>query len=91
MAAPSQRLDKWLFFTRIFKSRSLAQTAIEEGRVWVDGKSSVKCSDQIKPGDKVVVAQGNRHRWLVVLAPGERRGPAPEAATLYAEEGAGEV
>ena len=33
--SPTQRLDRWLFFARIFKSRSLAQTAIEEGRVYV--------------------------------------------------------
>ena len=85
MANPTQRVDRWLFFARIFKSRSLAQTAIEQGCVWVDGKSGLKCSDQVKPGDKIVVAVGNRHRWLTVLAPGERRGPAPEAATLYAE------
>ena len=83
--SPTQRLDRWLFFARIFKSRSLAQTAIEEGRVYVEGKSTVKCSDTVKPGDKVVVAQGSSHRWLTVLAPGTRRGPAPEAATLYDE------
>ena len=86
MASPDQqRLDRWLFFARIFKSRSLAQTAIEQGLVWIDGKTNVKCSDQIKPGDKLVVSLGNRHRWLTVLAPGTRRGPAPEAATLYTE------
>ena len=81
--ADAQRLDRWLFFARIFKSRSLAQTAIEEGRVWIDGKTNVKCSETVKPGDKIVVAIGARHRWLTVLAPGVRRGPAPEAATLY--------
>ena len=80
------RLDRWLFFARIFKSRSLAQSAIEEGRVWVEGKTALKPSDAIKPGDKIVVAHGNSHRWLTVLAPGTRRGPATEAATLYREE-----
>ena len=81
-----QRLDKWLFFARIFKSRSLAQTAITEGRVWVDGRESLKSAAQVKPGDRIVVVQGSRHRWLTVLAAGERRGPAPEAQTLYEEE-----
>ena len=83
--ADQQRLDRWLFFARIFKSRSLAQTAIEQGLVWIEGKTKLKCSDQVKPGDKLVVSTGSRHRWLTVLAPGTRRGPAPEAATLYSE------
>ena len=82
----SQRLDRWLFFARIFKSRSLAQAAIEQGRVWVDGKTALKPSDTVKAGDKIVVAHGPAHRWLTVLAPGDRRGPAPEAATLYRED-----
>jgi len=82
----TQRLDRWLFFARIFKSRSLAQTAIEDGRVWMEGKTILKPSDTIKIGDKIVVAHGHGHRWLTILAPGTRRGPAPEAATLYTED-----
>jgi len=81
-----QRLDRWLFFARIFKSRSLAQSAIAEGRVWVEGRTTLKTADTVKPGDKIVVALGARHRWLTVLDPGVRRGPASEAQTLYREE-----
>ena len=83
----SQRLDRWLFFARIFKSRSLAQAAIEQGRVWVDGKTAAYAyAKAVDSGDKIVVAHGPAHRWLTVLAPGDRRGPAPEAATLYRED-----
>ncbi len=79
------RLDKWLFFARIFKSRSQAQAAIEDGKVWIEGKTSLKPADAIKVGDKIVIAIGSKHRWLTVLALGERRGPAPEAQALYQE------
>jgi ribosome-associated heat shock protein Hsp15 len=64
----------------------LAQTAIEEGRVYVDGKSNLKAAVAIKPGDKIVVALGPKHRWLTVVDLGTRRGPAPEAQALYREE-----
>jgi ribosome-associated heat shock protein Hsp15 len=81
------RVDRWLYFARIFKSRSLAQTAIDEGRVWVEGKTTLKPSDSLKIGDRLVVNVGPAgHRWLTVAAPGTRRGPPAEAATLYQEQ-----
>ena len=84
-ATASQRLDKWLFFTRLFKSRALAQSAIEGGQVWINGKTASKPSDTVRVGDRLIVRTGPRHRWLIVEGLGTRRGPAPEAQTLYSE------
>jgi ribosome-associated heat shock protein Hsp15 len=79
----SQRLDRWLFFTRVFKSRALAQSAIEAGHVSVNGQTIFKTSDQLKIGDKLVIMRENQHLWLIVRGIGIRRGPASEAQTLY--------
>jgi ribosome-associated heat shock protein Hsp15 len=91
------RIDKWLWFARFFKSRSLAQAVIGEGRVELNGQPVAKSSLEIRPGDVLAIAVGPtgrpgpfrpgrprpRLRHVRVLAVGERRGPAPEARTLY--------
>jgi ribosome-associated heat shock protein Hsp15 len=82
----TQRLDKWLFFARLFKSRALAQAAIEAGQVSLNGKTAAKAADPVHVGDRLIIQAGPRHRWLTVAALGTRRGPAPEARNLYAEE-----
>jgi ribosome-associated heat shock protein Hsp15 len=79
------RLDKWLFHARFFKTRALAATLIERGRMRVNGQPTAKPGRQVRPGDVLTFAQGDRIRVIRVLAPGERRGPAPEARTLYAD------
>lgn len=79
------RLDKWLFFARFFKTRALAATLIERGRIRINGQRVSKPGRQVRPGDVLTFAQGDRVRLIRVLAPGERRGPAPEAQTLYAD------
>jgi ribosome-associated heat shock protein Hsp15 len=77
------RLDKWLFHARFFKTRALAATLIERGRMRINGQPTSKPGRQVRPGDVLTFAQGDRIRLIRVLAPGERRGPAPEARTLY--------
>ncbi|MTJ79557.1 MAG: RNA-binding S4 domain-containing protein [Telmatospirillum sp.] len=79
----AQRIDKWLWFARFCKSRSLAQTWIGDGLVWCNGERVVKASASLRPGDEIVFRQGRIWRRVAVVAMGERRGPAPEAATLY--------
>ncbi|GAA0579438.1 RNA-binding S4 domain-containing protein [Caenispirillum bisanense] len=79
------RLDKWLWHARFCKTRGLAQTWCGSGHVTVNGRTVSKPSTTVKPGDTVSFLSGPYRRTVVVQAPGERRGPAPEAQTLYTE------
>ena len=82
-AGSRQRIDKWLFFTRMVKSRSLAQAHVQSGHVRVNGERVVQPSHQVKAGDRIELALERRDLVLVVRLPGERRGPFAEAQTLY--------
>ena len=80
-----QRIDKWLFFARLRKSRSLAAKSVEAGDIRVNGVSVRQPSHMLRPGD-VVVLSLDRHDMVVkVLQPGERRGPYEEARLLYSD------
>lgn len=79
-----QRIDKWLWCARFFKTRSLAAEAVERGRVEVNGQPC-KNSREVKPGDTVTV-DAYQQRWEVeVRGVAASRGPAPVAQTLYEE------
>lgn len=78
-----QRLDKWLFFTRLQKSRSIAQKAIESGDVRVNEARITQPSHAVKAGDVVVVSLDRRDVTVRVLLAGSRRGPYEEARLLY--------
>ena len=80
-----QRLDKWLWFTRIVKTRSLAAKLVEEGHVRVNSVRVEQSSKSLKPGDIVTVALEHDVRVMRVVSAGERRGPAPEARLLYVD------
>ena len=79
-----QRIDKWLWAARFFKTRSLAATAVDGGRVKWNGQN-VKPARELKPGDELDIVAGET-RWTVVVRGlnGQRR-PAPEARLLYDE------
>jgi ribosome-associated heat shock protein Hsp15 len=79
-----QRIDKWLWAARFFKTRSLAADEIGKGRVAVNG-SAARASREVKPGDMVQLRQGAVHRTVVVQGLSHQRGPAPVAALLYQE------
>jgi len=81
--AGSQRIDKWLFFARVVKSRSLAQKLAVSGRVRINGAKCDHASDTVKPGDVLTITLERRILVYRVLDPGCRRGPAEEAHTLY--------
>jgi ribosome-associated heat shock protein Hsp15 len=83
LAGAPQRIDKWLFFARISKSRTLAQTLITSGHIAINGQKARQPSASVRPGDKVEVKQPNRDLILIVRKPGERRGPYEEARLLY--------
>ncbi|MCK8781386.1 RNA-binding S4 domain-containing protein [Rhizobium sp. NTR19] len=80
---PRQRIDKWLFFARMVKSRSLAQTFIASNNVRVNGDLVTQPSFLVKPGDRINLALERRDLVLVVKSGGERRGPFEEARLLY--------
>jgi ribosome-associated heat shock protein Hsp15 len=79
-----QRIDKWLWAARFFKTRSLAAATVDGGRVKWNGQQ-VKPARELKPGDELDIAVGDL-RWTVIVRGlnGQRR-PAPEARLLYEE------
>lgn len=77
------RLDKWLWQARFFKTRSLASKQVSGGHVRVNGTRVSKPAQSVGPEDVLTFVQGDAVRVVRILAPGTRRGPAPEAQTLY--------
>jgi ribosome-associated heat shock protein Hsp15 len=78
-----QRIDKWLFFARMVKSRSLAQVYVQNGSVRVNGERVVQPSHGVKAGDRIELSLERRNVILIVRLPGDRRGPFEEAKLLY--------
>jgi ribosome-associated heat shock protein Hsp15 len=78
-----QRIDKWLFFARMAKSRSLAQSHIQSGHVRINGERVRQPSHMVKPEDRVELQLDRRDVVLIVKLAGERRGPFEEAKLLY--------
>jgi ribosome-associated heat shock protein Hsp15 len=79
----AQRIDQWLWFARIVKSRTLAQTLIASGKVRLNRTKIDKASATVKPGDVLTLLLGPRVRIVEILGIGKRRGPAPEAQRLF--------
>lgn len=77
------RLDKWLWHARFLKTRSLAAKFIGGGAVRLNGVPVAKPAVLVGPGDVLTFGLGERVRVVRILAPGVRRGPAPEAQALY--------
>ncbi|WPE21845.1 RNA-binding S4 domain-containing protein [Shinella zoogloeoides] len=80
-----QRIDKWLFFARLRKSRSLAAKSVEAGDVSVNGVSVRQPSHAVRPGDVIVLSLDRHDAVVKVLQPGVRRGPYEEARLLYSD------
>lgn len=78
-----QRLDKWLFFSRAVKSRTLAQKLIEAGAVRVNSERTERSDHKVGPGDVLTMTMHDQLRIWRILDAGERRGPATEAQGLY--------
>jgi ribosome-associated heat shock protein Hsp15 len=85
MTGESLRLDKWLWFARLARTRSMAARLCLSGRVTVGGAVAEKPHHPVHVGDRIGVAQGRVRRGLVILALGERRGAATAARLLYDE------
>jgi ribosome-associated heat shock protein Hsp15 len=84
-AEASQRLDKWLWAARFFKTRQLAVEAISGGKVQVDGQRC-KPSRAVRPGARLHIQKGELAWDIEVLGLSRQRRPASEAALLYAED-----
>jgi ribosome-associated heat shock protein Hsp15 len=82
-AGERQRIDKWLFFARVAKSRSLAAKLVMAGRIRVNRGKVDQASYPVKPGDVLTVALDRQVLVYRILGCGVRRGPATEARTLY--------
>ena len=83
-AAPSVRIDLWLWAARFFKTRSIAKQAIEAGRVEMGGQA-MKASRGLKVGEQLCIRRGDERFEVTVLALAGKRGSAPIAQSLYAE------
>ena len=79
------RIDRFLFFIRLLKSRTLAQHIIDEGRVRIDGRRVEKSSEEVRVGNVVALPLHGQVRILRVAALPTRRGPASEARACYEE------
>ncbi len=79
----AQRLDKWLWCARFFKSRSLANALLAAGRLRLSGTVVTKAHQKVRPGDVLTFPQGPFVRVVRVLSLAVRRGPATEAQGLY--------
>ena len=82
---PRQRIDKWLFFARAVKSRSLAAKLAQGGQVRVNGIKIDAASRLVGPGDVLTIALDRRILVWRIVGCGERRGPASEARLLYTD------
>ncbi len=80
---PDLRLDKWLWFARFVKSRSLGTKLVVDGNMRINGAPTHKAHYAVKVGDVLTFALGKHIRVIKIAALGMRRGPAPEARLLY--------
>ena len=78
------RLDRWLWAARFFKSRAMAKSAVEGGKVELDGQRG-KPSKEIALGQQLSVRRGDEIFEIEVIALADKRGSATIAATLFRE------
>ncbi|MEJ6394115.1 RNA-binding S4 domain-containing protein [Gymnodinialimonas sp. 2305UL16-5] len=83
--AQKDRVDRWLWQARFFKTRSLAARQVSDGHVRVNAERVTKPAAQIGPGDVLTFPQGRQIRVVRIESLAKRRGPAAEAQTLYAD------
>ncbi len=89
VAADAMRLDVFLWYARLAKTRSAAQALAVEGRLRLDGRAIDRAHAPVRVGNVLTFAQAGRVRVLRVEALPHRRGPAPEAQGCYQELVAG--
>lgn len=80
------RIDKWLWQARFFKTRSICAKYISGNGVRLNGDKISKPAVKVKAGDVLTFNQGDWVRVVAIVELGTRRGPAPEAQTLYDDQ-----
>ena len=83
MSKDTLRLDKWFWYARFIKSRSLATKLCNSGKVRVNGSLINKAHQSVAPGDVLTFPVGPNIRVIKIIKLGNRRGPAKEAQALY--------
>ena len=86
MSEESQRVDKWLWYARFRKTRTMAAKLCEARKVRLNGNILSKPSHLVRPGDILTFPQGRQIKVVRIESVAKRRGPASEAATLYKDQ-----
>ncbi|HKY81513.1 MAG TPA: RNA-binding S4 domain-containing protein [Sphingobium sp.] len=82
---PSLRIDKFLWFARLAKSRSVAQKMAEDGHIRLNGRRVERSHAAVRAGDLITFPHPRGVRVVRVIDLPGRRGPAPEAQACYEE------
>ena len=77
------RLDKWLYYARFFKTRSLAGSVISRGHLRLNSVKTRKVSTVVTSGDVLTFSQERQIRVIKVMGMADRRGPFEQARKLY--------
>jgi len=83
LSTPTIRIDKWLWHARFFKTRTIAQAFVTGGKIRLNSERVSKANQKVKPGDVLTFVHGKQLCVIEVVSISNRRGPAPEAQTLY--------
>lgn len=89
-AGPGLRIDKWLWCARFFKTRGIAQDAVEGGHVQLNGER-IKASRHVKVGDRLRINREQELFEIDVAGIPKRRGPGAEARLHYRETPESEI
>ena len=84
-AGATMRLDRFLWFARLAKTRDVAQALASEGRLRIDGRAVDRSHAPVRVGNILTFFHAGRVRVLRIAALPQRRGPAPEAQSCYQE------
>lgn len=79
------RIDKWLWYARFFKSRSMAARFVANGKIRINRQRTSKASRAVRPDDVLTFVLHGKLWVIRVCGAGMRRGPAVEARALYEE------
>ncbi len=82
-SAPKNRLDKWLWYARVVKTRTKAQALVRQGKVRIDTIKTSSPSRPVQINEVLTITLERKIRILRVLHMATRRGSAPEAQLLY--------
>jgi ribosome-associated heat shock protein Hsp15 len=85
--SPALRLDKWLWFARVVKTRALAQELANDGHVRINGQRAGGAAKLVRKDDVLTIALPTRVRVLKITDVAERRGSAADTVGMYEELG----